>query len=79
MKRLAVAGLGIATLSKASVELELEQKRLAVVRVKGWPLRRTMTVVHHRQKYRSKALIAFLDELKSQAKTPKRAVRRKSR
>jgi len=51
-------------LPKAAVALELEQGRLGMVRVEGWPLRRMMTVVHHQQKYLSKALLAFLEEMK---------------
>jgi DNA-binding transcriptional LysR family regulator len=68
---LAVAGLGLSALPTASVTFELGQKRLAIMRTKGWPLRRTMPVVHHQQKYLSKALMALLSELKSHVSATK--------
>ena len=62
---------------EGSVAPDIERKRLAVLQVRGWPLQRTLPVVHHRHKYLSKALVAFLDELKLHVKTA--TARRKQR
>ncbi|MBI5249525.1 MAG: hypothetical protein HY912_08525 [Desulfomonile tiedjei] len=59
----------MAALSRASVEEDLRQKRISVVRVYGWPLRRTMTIVHHVHKYTSRPLQGFLDAVRSHAQS----------
>ncbi len=55
----------MAALPKDSVAADLEQKRLCLIRVQGWPVRRNMPVVHHSQKYVSRSLVTFLNEMQS--------------
>lgn len=63
IKRAVAAGMGIAMVSKLAIDLEVQTKRLAVVRVADLNLVRPV-YVHEMQKSRSKPAIAFLCLLK---------------
>jgi LysR family transcriptional regulator, low CO2-responsive transcriptional regulator len=55
------AGLGLGILSLQTLELELAQKRLAVLNVEGFPIMRHWYVVHRADKRLSPAAQAFKD------------------
>ncbi|SOC03751.1 DNA-binding transcriptional LysR family regulator [Rhodobacter sp. JA431] len=61
------AGLGIAVLSRATVEVELELGRLVALDVIGFPLKRAWHVAWPRGKRLSPAAQAFLDQLRATA------------
>ncbi len=53
------AGLGIAVVSEHTIRLELEARRLCILRVRGFPLQKQWFVVHPRAKRLSAAARAF--------------------
>ena len=55
------AGLAVAALSKTLVSEDLEEIRLALIPVEGWPLKRKLHVIHHSRKYVSRPIATFLD------------------
>ena len=55
------AGLGLGILSLQTLEMELAQKRLAVLKVEGFPIMRHWYVVHRADKRLSPAAQAFKD------------------
>lgn len=59
VKQAAIAGLGVAVVSRAALDLEIEAKRLAVLDVQGFPLERQWHVVRLRHKRLSPAARAF--------------------
>ena len=59
VKQAAIAGLGVAVLPRAALDLELEVKRLAVLDVQGFPLERQWHVVRLRQRRLSPVARAF--------------------
>jgi DNA-binding transcriptional LysR family regulator len=63
IKRAVIAGLGVSVLSLSSLEFEVEVGRIAVLRVEGFPLRRTWFAVHPREKHLGPTANAFLTEL----------------
>jgi len=63
VKQAAIAGLGVAVLPRAALELELATKRLAVLDVEGFPLERHWHVVRLRHKRLSPAALAFAELL----------------
>jgi DNA-binding transcriptional LysR family regulator len=66
IKRAVVAGLGVAIVSRLTIGLELQAKRLAVVRLSDLSIRRPLYRVELRGSYRSPAVKAFnymLDEV----------------
>jgi hypothetical protein len=56
----------VSALSLSSVRPQLQQKSLALLRVQGWPLARTLFVVRHEEKYVFRALAEFLSILRGQ-------------
>ncbi|WP_029007891.1 LysR family transcriptional regulator [Azospirillum halopraeferens] len=60
IKRAVMAGLGVSVLSLSSLEPDLEAGRLTLLRVAGFPLRRTWFAVHHRGKRLGPTADAFL-------------------
>lgn len=71
LKNAVAAGLGIAILSRLTVELELSAKRLALVDVADLKLRRALYMVRLRGKYESPAVRAFVDALRRALGTSK--------
>jgi hypothetical protein len=56
----------VSALPLASVREELKQNRLALLEVKGWPLKRSLLVVRHAQKYVFRGLAEFLDVMRAE-------------
>jgi len=56
-----LAGLGVAVLPRLGILSELTLKRLHVIEVPGFPLRRTWCVVYPRGRYPTPAMRAFID------------------
>lgn len=63
------AGLGIAVLHRRAVHLEVALKRLVVLDIQGFPLRRQWHVVHRKEKRLSQAALAFRGFLLNSAET----------
>ncbi len=63
IKQAVRAGLGLSIVSGLSIELELETKRLVMLDVEGFPLRRRWYLVHRRGKRLAPAARAFSDFL----------------
>ncbi len=63
IKRAVIAGLGVSVLSLSSLDFELESGRLVVLRVEGFPLRRTWFAVHAKSKRLGPTADAFLSQL----------------
>lgn len=61
IKQAVVAGLGISFISLHTLGLELQNKRLAVLKVEGTPVMRRWHIVRHRSKRLTPALGAFWD------------------
>lgn len=59
----------MAALPLAAVEKQLQEKRLVCLQVQGWPLRRDLLVVQHRDKYVFRALAQFLEVMRTAMKT----------
>jgi DNA-binding transcriptional LysR family regulator len=68
IKQAVQAGMGLGILSLHSIELELETKRLAVLAVEHFPLRRHWYVAHRSNKRLSGAALAFKEFLLTEAK-----------
>lgn len=60
IKRAVVSGLGISCLSRLTVADELDSGRLVVLPTPFFDLRRQLSILLHREKYRSELLQAFL-------------------
>ncbi len=56
----------MSALPLATVQPQLQQKRLVRLPVQGWPLHRDMLVVRHADKYVFRALAAFLEALRAE-------------
>jgi DNA-binding transcriptional LysR family regulator len=65
IKNAVAAGLGVAILSRLTVELELSAERLALVELRDLSLRRALYMVQLRDKHRSPAVEAFVAMLRS--------------
>ena len=63
IKRAVIAGLGVSVLSLSSLDFELAAGRLALLKVEGFPLRRTWFAVHPRGKQLGPTAGAFLSLL----------------
>jgi DNA-binding transcriptional LysR family regulator len=61
IKAIVAGGLGISFLSRFAIEDDLRRGRFALVRIAAPPLRRSVNLVRHPQKYLSPAVEAFLD------------------
>ena len=66
IKQGVMAGLGLAVLSQHSLSLESAAKKLVVLDVKGFPLRRRWYAVHRKGKHLSRSAQAFLDYLQKE-------------
>ncbi len=67
IKQAVQAGMGLGVVSYHTIELELETKRLKVLDVVGFPIRRNWYLVHRQQKRLSKVAEAFREFLLKQA------------
>jgi len=67
IKQAVQAGLGLAVVSLQTIELELETRRLVVLRAEGFPIMRHWYIVHRRDKRLSAASQAFRDLLLEEA------------
>ena len=67
IKQAVQAGMGLGVVSLHTVELELETRRLKLLDVEGFPLKRYWHVVHRRQKRLSKVAQEFKDFLLKEA------------
>jgi DNA-binding transcriptional LysR family regulator len=67
VKEAVAAGLGIALLSRHAIRMELALGRLAVLDVRGLPLRRQWYIVHREKQRLSRAAVAFKAFLLSSA------------
>jgi len=67
IKQAVQAGMGLGILSQHSIELELETKRLVVLNVEHFPLRRHWYVAHRSHKRLSGAALAFKEFLLTEA------------
>jgi DNA-binding transcriptional LysR family regulator len=72
VKQAAIAGLGIAVLPRAALDLELATRRLALLDVEGLPLERHWHVVWLRNKPLSPAAEAFADLLREAGRRGRR-------
>lgn len=63
IKQAVIAGLGIALLPKVAVEEAAEDRRLVVLPTPFLDLERPLSLLVHRQRYRSRALRAFLESV----------------
>lgn len=63
VKRAAAAGLGVGILSKYALDWEVAERRLVVLRMPGFPIRRRLWVVQRRGGHVSRLMQAFLDGL----------------
>jgi LysR family transcriptional regulator, low CO2-responsive transcriptional regulator len=68
IKQAVQAGMGLGILSRHSIELELETKRIAMLNVEHFPLLRNWFVAHRRNKRLSGAALAFKDFLVTEGK-----------
>ncbi len=64
-----LAGLGVSVLSRHNLRLELDTGQLVTLDVQGFPLKRTWFVVHHQGKHLSLAAKAFLEFLRTEARS----------
>ena len=60
IKNAVAAGLGISIISIATIEKEIQLRRLCAIPFKN-PIRRPFTIVYQRQKFRLRAMNEFLD------------------
>jgi DNA-binding transcriptional LysR family regulator len=67
IKQAVQAGMGLGVVSLHTVELELETRRLKLLDVEGFPIRRHWHVAHRSQKRLSKVAQAFKDYLLQEA------------
>jgi DNA-binding transcriptional LysR family regulator len=65
VKRSVAAGLGLGILTKFAISPDAGERGFAVLRVAGFPIRRSLYIVHLRRKRLSRTMTAFLDLLKS--------------
>lgn len=65
VKRAVAAGLGLGILTKFAISSDAGERDFSVLRVPGFPIRRSLYVVHLRGKRLTRTMTAFLDLLKS--------------
>lgn len=65
VKRAVGAGLGLGILTKFAIAPEAGERDFGVLRVPGFPIRRSLYMVHLRRKRLTRTMTAFLDLLKS--------------
>ena len=66
IKQAVMSGLGISVLSNFSLQLEIKSKKLALLDVEGFPLRRNWYAVHRKGKHLPRAAKTFLDYLQQE-------------
>ncbi len=59
VKEAVAAGLGVAVLHRRAVQFDVSLKRLVVLDVQGFPLKREWHIVHRKEKQLSQAALAF--------------------
>ncbi|HYT33489.1 MAG TPA: LysR family transcriptional regulator [Ktedonobacteraceae bacterium] len=59
IKQGVAAGLGIALISRAALDMELETERLVILDVEGFPIMRQWRIVHLKDKHLSATALAF--------------------
>lgn len=74
IKRTVIAGLGVSVLSLSSLDFELDSGRLVVLRVDGFPLRRTWFAVHAKSKRLGPTADAFLSQLMQDGEEMRRRI-----
>jgi DNA-binding transcriptional LysR family regulator len=62
MKRAVASGLGIALISAIVARRELEAGQIQAVRLPGARILRKFNIIHHKDKYISKLIRAFMDD-----------------
>jgi LysR family transcriptional regulator, low CO2-responsive transcriptional regulator len=65
VKRMVGAGLGLGILTKFAISAEAGERDFAELRVPGFPIRRSLYMVHLRGKRLTRTMTAFLDLLKA--------------
>jgi DNA-binding transcriptional LysR family regulator len=70
IKQAVQAGLGLGVVSRQTIEIELETRRLVVLPVEGFPIMRRWYVVHRKDKRLSAAAGAFIELLLAQNTDP---------
>jgi DNA-binding transcriptional LysR family regulator len=65
VKRAVAAGLGLGILTKFAIAPEVGERGFVVLRVAGFPIRRSLYLVHLRRKRLTRTMTAFLDLLKT--------------
>ena len=68
VKRAVAAGLGLGILTRFAIAPGAGERDFAVLRVPGFPIRRSLYMVHLRRKRLTRTMTAFLDLLKSSNK-----------
>jgi len=71
IKKAVEAGLGISCISKRTVEREVKDNRLAIVRLKDIKISRKFNLIYHKDKYISRLFDAFIDFFKQELILPK--------
>ncbi|HVE39919.1 MAG TPA: LysR family transcriptional regulator [Planctomycetota bacterium] len=71
VKRAVGAGLGLGILTKFAIAPEAGERDFAVLRVPGFPIRRSLYMAHLRQKRLTRTMTAFLDLLKTSKHLPR--------
>jgi len=74
VKRAVAAGLGLGILTKFAISPDAGERDFAVLRVPGFPIRRSLYMAHLRQKRLTRTMTAFLDLLKSSKHLPRTGV-----
>jgi len=62
MKRAVASGLGITLISATVARRELETGQIRAIRLTGTRILRKFNIIHHKDKYISKLIQAFMDE-----------------
>jgi len=65
VKRAVGAGLGLGILTKFAISPEAGERDFVELRVPGFPIRRSLYMVHLRRKRLTRTMTAFLDLLKT--------------
>lgn len=74
VKRAVAAGLGLGILTKFAISAGAGERDFAMLRVPGFPIRRSLYMVHLRRKRLTRTMTAFLDLLKSSKLLPRNGV-----
>jgi DNA-binding transcriptional LysR family regulator len=66
IKHLVGAEMALAVLPKGVVAPEIEDGRLALIPVRGWPIRRSLSAVRHARKYVSRTMLSFFEAVREE-------------